>query len=360
MSSTYSILKRMPVGNLISKLSWEVGIDLGTCNTLMYLKERGIVINEPTMIARTKKKKWVGLSTPKFNFAKPIAYGYKAKEMLEREPTQIEVVSPIKNGSIQDLNALEKLINYYLKLVREIPYRYPKIFKPKVIVGIATFLNPVHKRAARELLKDEGAGQVILVDQAVLSAINLGVSLETADGVMIVDVGGGKTEITVVSTGGVVVGKSINVAGKSLDQDIINFIKMKYNLTIGQLTAEKIKIQGEGVIRGRDLSSGLPKSIKVSSGEIKEAIGLSLNKIVKTVTRVLDETPPELITGILKQGIVMVGGGAKIEGLAKMIEDEVKIGANVVDEPELSVIKGCGELIENPSKLSQVKLWAND
>lgn len=345
--------------NFISQFSWDVGVDLGTCKTLMYLKDRGVVINEPTMIARLRKKRWVGLSAPKFNYARPIAYGYKAKEMFEREPMQIEVVSPIKNATVSDLDALEKLISYYLKLIHEIPGKYPKIFKPRIIVGVPTYLNQVNKRAIRELFKNEGARQVLLCDQSVLSAIGKGLSLESANGMMIVDVGGGKTEVSVVSMGGVVVGKSINIAGKSIDSDIINFLRMKYNLIIGQLTAEKIKIAGGGIVRGRDLSNGLPKSVKVTEGEIKEAIGLSLNKIVKTVARVLDETPPELMDGILKRGIMLVGAGAKIDGLAKMIEDEVKIGSRVMDEPEFSVIRGCAQLIEHPEKLTQVKLISN-
>lgn len=339
----------MLFGKYISNFSWDIGIDLGTCNTLIYLKQRGIVINEPTMIARLRKKKKIT----------PVAYGYKAKEMFEREPMQIEVVSPIRNGSISDLDALEKLISYYLKLIHEIPGKYPRLFKPRFIVGVPSFLNQVNKRAIKELFKTEGARQVIICDQGVLSAVSLGVSLETASGMMIVDVGGGKTEVSVISMGGVVVGKSIMVAGKSIDMDIINFLKMKYSLVIGQLSAEKIKIANGGIVRGRDLSNGLPKSIKVTGSEIKEAIGLSLNKIVKTVAKVLDETPPELVDGILKRGIMLVGGGSKIEGLAKMIEDEVKIGARVVDEPEFSVIRGAGELIENPEKLNSVKLISN-
>jgi len=349
----------MLFGNLFSNFSWDIGVDLGTCNTLIYLKDRGVIINEPTMIARIKKKRWMGLSAPKFNFSRPIAYGYKAKEMVEREPMQIEVVSPIKNGSIQDLDALEKLMGYYFKLIHEIPGKYPKIIKPRVVVGVPAFLNQVNKRAISELFKGVGARQVIMCDQCVLSAVGRGMPLETSMGTMIVDVGGGKTEVTVVSMGGIVVGKNINVAGKSLDQDVMSYLKMKYNMIIGQLTAEKIKIAGGGLVRGRDMSCGLPKSIKVTSNEIKEAIGLSLNKIVKTVGRVLDETPPELMDGILKKGIMLVGSGSKIEGLAKMIEDEVKIGARVVEEPEYSVIRGCGELIENPEKLSLIKIISN-
>lgn len=339
----------MLFGKYISNFSWDIGIDLGTCNTLIYLKQRGVVINEPTMIARIKKRK----------ITRPVAYGYKAREMFEREPMQIEVISPIKNGSINDLDALEKLISYYLKLIHEIPGKYPRLFKPRVLVGVPSFLNQVNKRAIKQLFKNEGASEVIMCDQAVLSAVGLGISLDIASGMMIVDIGGGKTEIGVISMGGVVVGKNILVAGKSIDMDIINFIKMKYSLVIGQLSAEKIKIANGGIVRGRDLSNGLPKSIKVSAGEIREAIGLSLNKIVKTIAKVLDETPPELVDGILKRGIILVGGGSKIEGLGRLIEDEMKVGARVIDEPDFSVIRGAGELIENPDKLSSVNIISN-
>ncbi len=344
--------------DLTSLFSWDIGIDLGTNNTLIYLKDRGIVIDEPTMIARQKKKRWTGLSAPKLKDIKPIAYGSKAKMMWNREPKQIEVVSPIKNGIISDLEGLESLISYYLKLVYEVPSKYPKIFKPNVIVGVPSFINQVQKRAIRSVMIAAGAKRVTLIEEVILAAIGVNLPIDAVSGLVIVDIGGGKTEVSVISMGGVVVGKGIKTAGLELDNALINYIRLKYGLLIGPNTAEKLKIGNEenGLIRGRDLETGLPKTIKIISSEVEEAIALELNKIIKLISSVLDETPPELMEDILKKGILLVGNGARVRGLADMIESETKICTRVAAEPGLAVIKGCGQLIENKNLLKQVKL----
>ena len=346
--------------------SWEMGVDLGSNNTLIYLKDRGVVIDEPTMIARQKKKRWTGLSAPRLKKTGPIAFGFKAKEMLNREPKQIEVVSPIKNGIISDLEALESLIAYYLKLVYEIPSKYPKVFKPRVIVGVPSTINQVQKRAVKSVFLSAGAKEVVLLEEVVLAALGMGLPANGASGLVIVDVGGGKTEVSVVSMGGVVVGRGIKTAGNDLDNSIINYVKMKYGVLVGPNSAEKIKMEignlkendGEkktALVRGRDLETGLPKTIKLTEIEVREAIAMELAKIVKLVSIVLDETPPELMEDILKRGIVIIGNGGKINGLAQMIENETKIMTKVVDEAGMMVVKGCGELIQNRDLLTQVK-----
>ncbi len=339
-------------------LSWDIGIDLGSSNTLIYLKDRGVVIDEPTMLARRKRKRWTGLSAPKENLTRPIAYGLKAKMMWNREPKQIEVVSPIKNGIIADLEALESLMSYYFKLVYEVPSKYPKIFKPRVIVGIPSFINQVQKRAIKSVLIASGAGEVILIEEVLLAALGLNLSLETQSGSVIVDVGGGKTEVSVVSMGGVVIGKGIKVAGDELDTAIINYVRMKYGLLVGQNSAEKVKInfKNDGLIRGRSLETGLPGEIKLTKSEILEAISFELSKIAKLVKLVLDETPPELMEDIVKKGIILVGEGAKVANLKEIIEGETKICTILGDDSGMSVIRGCGRLIEDNSLLNQVKL----
>jgi rod shape-determining protein MreB len=351
--------------------SLDIGVDLGSNNFLVYLKDRGIIINEPTMIARIKKKKWTGLSAPKLRYMGPIAYGMKAKEMINREPKQIEVISPIKNGIISDLEAAESLIAYYLKLVYEVPSKYPKIFKPRVIVGVPSSINQVQKRAVKSIFLSAGAKKVVLVEEAVLASIGLGLPIDSSSGLVIADMGGGKTEVSVVSMGGVVVGKGIRVAGNDLDNSIINYVKMKYGILIGPNSAEKIKIEAgnlsndnqkekkTAVVRGRDLETGLPKSIRIGENEIREAISLEVSKIVKMVGSVLDETPPELMEDILKRGIVLMGNGAKMQGVASLIEAETKIPTRVVDDPGLCVVKGCGELVQNKELLNRVKLVSN-
>lgn len=355
---TKFVLLKNKIKNFFSLFSWEIGVDLGSSNTLIYLKDRGVIIDEPTMIARQKKKRWTGLSAPKSKKSGPIAFGFKAKEMLNREPKQIEVVSPIKNGVISDLEALESLISYYLKLVYEIPSKYPKIFKPKVIVGVPSTINQVQKRAVKSVFLNAGAKEVVILEEVVLAAIGIGLPINNSSGLVVVDVGGGKTEVSVISMGGVVVGRGIKTAGNDFDNSIINYVKMKYGILIGPNSAERVKMEEKdmALIRGRDLETGLPKTVKISKVEIKEAMAMELTKIVKLVSTVLDETPPELMEDILKRGIVLVGNGGKINGLASLIESETKIFTKVLDDAGMMVIRGCGELIQNRDILKQVKL----
>jgi rod shape-determining protein MreB len=209
---------------------------------------------------------------------------------------------PIKNGLVADMEGLESLMAYYFKLVYEVPSKYPKIFKPRVVVGVPSFINQVQKRAIRSILMVAGAREVILVEEVILAAIGLNFPINEQNGAVVVDVGGGKTEVSVISMGGVVIGKGIKTAGVEIDNAIINYVKMKYGLLIGPNTAEKIKIGGDSnnLIRGRDLETGLPKSVKMTREEIREACSLELGKIVKLVKSVLDETPPELMEDILK------------------------------------------------------------
>jgi rod shape-determining protein MreB and related proteins len=349
------------VGQKISKLtqmfSWDIGIDLGSNNTLIYLKERGVIIDEPTMLARQKKKRWTGLSAPKSDTKRPIAFGYKAKSMWNREPKQIEVVSPIKNGIITDLEGLEGLMSYYFKLIYEVPSKYPKIFKPRVIVGVPSFINQVQKRAIKSVLMAAGAREVVLIEEVVLASIGLNLPADVSGGLVIVDVGGGKTEASVVSMGGVVVGRGIKTAGEELDNAIVNYIKMKYGMLVGPNSAEKIKIDVEtnNLVRGRDLETGLPRSVKLTKSEINEAVSLELTKIVKLVKAVLDETPPELMEDVLKRGIVLVGNGAKLKNLAEMIESETKIYTVVAEDPGMAIIRGAGLLVEERKLLDQVR-----
>jgi len=354
--------------DLFTNLYWEIGVDLGTSNTVILLKERGVVIDEPTMIARLRKKRWTGLSAPKWKGVASVAYGTKAKEMLNREPKQIEVVNPIKNGTISDLEAIESLVAYYLKLIYEIPSSYPKIFKPKVIVSVSGSITDVQKRAIKSVFLNAGAREVVLVEGLVLAAVGVGLPIQKSSGLMIVDIGGGKTEVGVVSMGGVVVGKGIKTSGNDIDIAVMNYIKMKYGLLIGQNTAEKAKIQlgnvweksgGEKesfVIRGRDLETGLPKSIKINEGEIREAITFEAQKVIKLIKEELDETPPELMEDLLKRGIVMVGNGSLLEGLAKIVEKETKISTRVAEEPGKCVIRGVEKLMSDSTLFNNIRM----
>ncbi len=353
---------------LIENFYWDIGVDLGTSNTLLLLRDRGVVVDEPTMIARLKKKRWTGLGAPKWKGSVTVAYGSKAKEMVNREPIQLEVISPIKNGIISDLEAVEKLVAYYLKLIYEIPSAYPKIFKPRVVAGVPGSISNVQKRAVKSVFLTAGAREVILIEDLVLAAIGLGLPSEKSSGLMVVDVGGGKVEAGVISDGGVVVGRGIKTAGSDLDSAIMNYVKMKYGLLVGPNSAERIKIElgnvweGESVnkktavLRGRDLETGLPKAVKLGEAEVREAIILEAQKIVRLIKEELDETPPELMEDVLKRGIILVGNGAKLAGLARLVEKETKISTRVADEPGLCVIKGCEELMENEKLFERIRI----
>lgn len=353
------------LGNLSSFWRWDMGVDLGSSNILIYLKERGVVVEEPSMLARQKKKRWTGLSAPRAKKLGPVAFGLKAKEMVNREPGQLEVVSPIKNGIVSDLEAVQTMVNYYMRMIYEIPIRYPKFLKPRVVVGVPSYITDVQKRAVRSIFLAAGAFEVTLVEGTVLAALGLGMPVDKSSGVVIVDVGGGKTEVAVISMGGVVVGTSLKVAGKNFDEAIINYVKMKYGLLIGPNTAERVKVEignlAEGndktsLVRGRDLESGLPRSIKLTEAEVREAISLEAGKIAKAVREVMDQAPPELMEDILKRGIILVGNGARLRGLTRMIEKETKIPTRLADDAGWCAIKGCGELAENRERLKQIKL----
>ncbi len=334
-----------------------MGVDLGSSNTRVFVKDKGIVIDEPTLLARIKRKKF----SRKRNGI--LAAGIRAKEMWCREPKQIEVVAPIRNGVVVDLEAAEKLVQYFLKLVYDIPSRFPKIFKPLAVVGVSSGATEVQKRAVKEVFKTAGVGKVLTVEEIVLAAVGLGLPMLDGGGLMVVSVGGGKTEVGVISMGGVVVGRSIRTAGDDFDQAIVNYTRMKYGILIGLSTAARVKIElgnkkkeEVALIRGRDLESGLPKTVKLTAAEVGEAVNMELVKIVKLVAEVLDETPPELMDDIIKRGIIMTGGGSQVMGLAEMLSVETKINTVVAEDPGWCVIKGVGEIVSRWERTDWVKL----
>jgi rod shape-determining protein MreB len=351
---------------IIGNFYWEIGVDLGSSNTLICLKDKGIIINEPTLIARHKKKRWVGLSAPKTGGRSLVAWGQRAKKMQDREPRQIEVIAPVRNGIISDLEAVEVLVGNYLRIVAETTSKYPKFLKPRVVAGVPCSITEVQKRAVKSVFLRMGAARVTLIEDAVLAALGMGLPVENSAGLVVVDVGGGKTEVSVVSLGGVVISRGIEVGGEDMDAAIANYLKMKYGLLVGNQTAETVKMEignlGDKreaksmIVRGRDLETGLPKSIKLTEGEVMEALMMVVPKIVRLVRLVLDETPPELVEDVLKRGIMVCGKGALLRGLDKVIEAETKIMTRVAGEADLAVIKGCQKLLDNPEMFSRIKL----
>lgn len=332
----------------LANFYWEIGVDLGSSNIKIYAKSKGIIVDEPSMVVRLKKKK--------NGIQRLLIYGQKAKEMINREPKQIEVVAPINRGAVADLITAEALVAYFIKLTNEIPSAYPKILKPRVIVGVPGTISNVQKRAFKAIFFRVGVSKVTLVESGVLGVLGSGFKLDENGGVLFLDIGGGKTEASLVSMGGVVISRGLEMGGNDFDESIINYIKMKYGLLIGKNTAEKVKIEMGGVIRGRDLESNLPKSIRIKGEEIREATALNVKRIVNLVKMVLDEMPTEMTDDVLKRGVVMSGGGSLFPGIDKLIEEEVKINAAVVSNPSYGIVKGEGELLENEDWFQRIKL----
>lgn len=340
-------------GRLLSSLSLDVGIDLGTANTLVWVRGKGVVIREPSVVARNKKTKEI------------LAIGSAAKKMLGKAPKAIEVVRPLRDGVISDFDATESMLSFYIKKVHESGGLIPKIPRPRVVIGIPSGVTEVERRAVSDAAISSGAREVHLVEEPLAAAIGAGLPVDSPEGIFIVDIGGGTTEIAVISLGGVVLGRSIRVAGDEMNEAIINYIRLKYSLLLGETTAEEAKIalgncflekEKFFVIRGRDLEKGLPRSVKLSSSEVREAILPIINEIIKNISDVVEETPPELVADIMESGIYLAGGGALIDGIDRLVQEAVNIPVNIVDDPLACVVRGCGKLLEDYSLLFKVRV----
>ena len=351
------------LGKIWQYLSYDIGIDLGTVNTLVLVKGKGILIREPTVVALHKKTRQV------------LAIGTEAKRMLGRTPAAIEAVRPLRDGVISDFDTCEAMLRYFIRKVHETPkakgfFTMPKIPKPRVVVGIPSGVTEVERRAVQDACLSAGAREAFLIEEPMAAAIGAKLPVEDPEGVMIVDIGGGTTEMAIISLGGMVINRSIRVAGDELDEDIVNYMRMRYGLLIGDRTAEEVKMEigsafqldpekEEGlvtVVRGRDLASGLPKSLKITAAEIREALTPTISQIIGAIHEILEETPPELLSDIVERGIYLAGGGALIRGLDKRIAEETKLPVYIADDPLTTVVRGCGEVLENLDLLSKVRV----
>jgi len=339
-----------PLNALLGLFSLDIGIDLGTANTLVNVRGKGIIINEPSWVAIEKKTK------------KVLAIGSEAKEMVGRTPANIVAIRPLRDGVISDFDITEKMIHYFIGKVHDqviLP-----IPRPRVVVGIPNGCTEVEKRAAYDATVSAGAREAYLIEEPVAAALGSGLPITEAMGSMIIDIGGGTTEVAVFALGGIVVSRSIRVAGDELDEDIIQYARQKYNILIGERMAERTKIEiGSAyplpeetttILRGRNLITGLPQEIEVSSVEIREALSGSVNIIVDIVKDALDETPPELVADLMEQGIALAGGVGQLRGLAERLADETKMNVYVADDPMTCVARGAGLVLEDLDRLSKV------
>ena len=334
----------------------DLGIDLGTANTLVLVRGKGIVIREPSVVALHKKTKDV------------LAVGLDAKRMLGKTPGNILAIRPLREGVISDFYTAEKMLSYFIHRVHETPSFIPKIPRPRVIVGIPSGVTEVERRAVSEAVTSAGARKVYLVEQPLAAAIGSGVLVEEPKGALIVDSGGGTTEIAVISLSGIVTSRSLRVAGDRLDNAIVEYAKEKYNLLLGERTAEEIKISigsaypleneaelpQTSVMRGRDLATGLPRSIEVSRAEVREAVSRDLAVITEAIKDTVEATPPELVADIIKDGITLAGGTSLIQGLALLVEKETGIKTRVAHDPLTAVVRGTGVLLEDLKLLEKV------
>src|SRR3989344_4828238 len=337
---------------LLGRFSHDIGIDLGTTNTLVYVKDKGIVISEPSVVAINTRTDQV------------ISIGEDAKRMVGKTPDHIRIIKPLVGGVISDFEATEKMIKHFINKIHQESFSF--IARPRVVIGIPLNVTEVERKAVEDATKSAGAREVFLIEQPLAAAIGARIPIQEPSGFMVVEIGGGTTEIAVISLGGVVTSNSLTVAGNELDENIIQYARENFNLLLGQRTAEEIKIKiatvtsdsdkQEASMRGRDLITGLPKEVIVSSLQIKEAIIRSVRQIVEAIRDTLEKTPPELVADIYEKGLLLSGGGAYLRGLDKLIAQETRVPVHLVDDPLTAVVRGTGIVLEDLENLKEVLL----
>jgi len=351
---------------LFSSFSHDIGIDLGTANSLVWVKGKGIVIREPSVVAMHKKTK------------KIIAIGTEAKKMVGKTPASIVTVNPLKGGVIADFDATIAMISHYIQSVHDVGNLIPVAWsRPRVVIGIPSSVTEVERRAVWEAALSAGAREAFLIEEPMAAAIGEKVSIFAPAGMMIVDVGGGTTEIAIISLGGIVVGKSLRIAGGEMDNAIIHYVRLRHGLLMGERTAEDVKIKigsayekkpiksGKNkeermermtIVRGRDIETGLPKSLRLTEVEIREALAPVLSQILEGISDVLQEAPPELTNDILAHGILLTGGGSMLSGFDQLIVERTHIPVILSEDPLTSVVRGTGKVLENDQLLQRIKV----
>ena len=339
----------MGLFNLISN---DIGIDLGTANTLVFVRGQGIVLNEPSVVAIERVS------------GKVVAIGSAAKEMLGRTPGEIVAIRPLRDGVIADFEITEKLLADFIK--RVVRHRY--LMKPRIVISVPSGITEVEKRAVRDSAENAGAREVYLIQEPMAAAIGVGLPVNQPSGTMIIDIGGGTSEIAVIALNGIVSNISIRIAGDEMNEAIIMYLRKNYNLLIGELTAEELKIKiGSAFpmeqemsqeVKGRDLIAGVPKSITLSSVQVREALTEPIDAIVEAVRQSLEQTPPELASDILERGIVLTGGGGLLRGLDKRLREETNLPVYTADDPLTCVARGTGKVLEDMQGYNKVLIRA--
>jgi len=349
-------VSRKVTGSLFGHISKDIGIDLGTANTLVYVRDRGIVINEPSVVAINKRTGQV------------LAIGTEAKKMVGKTPSHIVASRPLVDGVISDFEVTQQMLRYFIEKVHKESFSF--IPRPRVLVGIPCGVTEVEKRAVIDAATTAGAREAYLIDEPMAAAIGARLPVIQAAGNMVVDIGGGTSEIAVISLGGVVSARSLRIAGDEMNEDIIRYMRDEFNMLIGERTAENIKIAVgsasplktpmEIAVRGRDLVTGVPKEMTVNDEHIREALSRSIRVIVNTVKTIVEETPPELLSDIMQQGIILAGGGSLIRNLDSFIANETEIPVRTMEDPLTAVVRGTGMVLENLDELREVLVEMGD
>ncbi|MCD5390006.1 MAG: rod shape-determining protein [Candidatus Pacebacteria bacterium] len=339
---------------LYTKFSNDIGIDLGTANTLVYVKGKGVIINEPSVVALNTKSDRV------------VAVGAEAREMLGRNPDHIRVVRPLVDGVISDFDVTEEMLAYLIGKVEKLS---PKFFKPRVVVGVPSGITNVEQRAVYDAAHNAGAREVYIIEEPMAAAVGLDLPVRAPVGSMVIDIGGGTADVAVISLSGVVQSKNLKVAGDKLNTDIVNHLRDEYKILVGEKTAEEVKIRVgaideyeilESEVRGRDMLTGLPRQISVTHYDIYMAIKDSIDVLVDGVKEVLEKTPPEVVSDVMQNGIYLVGGGAEIRGLDKLLSRELDIPVIVGVDPLYSVVLGTGKILDDIEGYRQILMHEDD
>ncbi|MBU2575688.1 rod shape-determining protein [Patescibacteria group bacterium] len=343
------------IKKILGKLSKDIGIDLGTSNTLFYVRDKGIVINEPTIVA-------INTRTDQL-----IAVGIDAKKMLGKTPAHIEVNAPIVNGVISDFEITEKFIKHCIEKIHRGSFTI--VPRPKTIVSIPLDITEVERKAVQDAVANAGAREVRLVDEPIATAVGARLNLQESYGRMVVEIGGGKTSIAIISLSGIVAAKSLKIAGDEFDSAICQFVRENFNIIIGRKASEEIKIKIGSVVaseeihemtaKGRNMLTGLPKEFSISDAQVREAIKRPVRSIVDSIRTTVENAPSELMSDLYESGILLSGGGALLRGIDELIKKELQIPVNVVDDPLTTVVRGTGILLEDNSLLKEVESLGN-
>lgn len=365
------------INKFFSLFSHDIGIDLGTANTLVWVKDKGIIIREPSVVAIHKKTKNV------------IAIGRDAKRMVGKTPATLMTIYPLKDGVISDFDATLAMLSKYVQQVHEVGSFFPSVWaRPKVVIGIPSSVTEVERRAVWEVALSAGARQAYLIEEPMAAAVGEGVSVFQPTGAMVVDIGGGTTEVAIISLGGIVVGRSLKIAGRKMDEAIAHYIRLRHGVLLGESTVEELKIkigsaykkskiknqtsktedkEGEvkteevkgekmAIVRGRDIETGLPKSIRITEIEVREALSGILSKIIEEIVDTLESAPPDLTSDILEHGILLTGGGSILEGFDHLIVERTRMPVICSSDPLTSVVRGIGKVLEDESMLDRIKV----